>query len=181
MSEIDQSRPSVAVEGEDAPASSLIDRNDLGLALIILSVCGYLYWVTTDFETVADLFAQDVPPEFFPRLLIWTIVVLTLALPFEHIFLKRKGQSLDKEREHRVKPMAFLTAALLFCVVGSILWLGTSLSMVAVCVALPLLWGERRIKAVALFAIILPLAVTILFSVVLGVHFEPGIFNISLR
>ncbi|NQV99313.1 MAG: tripartite tricarboxylate transporter TctB family protein [Rhodospirillales bacterium] len=159
----------------------LIDRTDLGLTVVILTISGILYWLTMDFEKVADLFAQDVPPEFFPRLLIWTIVILTLGLPFEHLLLKRRGQSLTKERADRIEPMAYFTAALLFAVVASILLLGTSLSMVAVCMALPLLWGERRLKAILLFAIILPLLVTLLFSVVLGVHFEPGIFNVNMR
>ncbi|MGE4562297.1 MAG: tripartite tricarboxylate transporter TctB family protein, partial [Rhodospirillales bacterium] len=138
-------------------------------------------WVTTGFEIVADLFAQDVPPEFFPRLLIWTIVILTLALPFEHLFLGEKGKSLNKDREHRIKPMAGITALLLFGVIVSILWLGTALSMFFVCLALPVLWGERRIKVIVPYAIILPMAVTVLFSYVLGVHFETGIFGITLR
>ena len=101
------SRPNgedVVVEdgGGGAPSPPLIDRTDLGLAIIILAICGYLYWVTTGFDKVADLFAQDVPPEFFPRLLIWTIVVLTLGLPFEHLFLRKRGKSLDEERANRV-------------------------------------------------------------------------------
>lgn len=177
-----QSHPTVkdvVVEdgGEGAPPSSLIDRTDLGLAIIILAVCGFLYWVTTGFDKVADLFAQDVPPEFFPRLLIWTIVVLTLALPFEHLFLRKKGESLSKERATRIKPIAYKTAALLLAIVVSIPWLGTTLSMGAASLTLPVLWGERRIKVLVPYAIILPLVVTALFSYLLGVHFEPGIFG----
>ncbi len=178
MNNREKADPTATVDEAKQP---LIDRTDLGLTVVILTISGILYWLTTDFEKVADLFAQDVPPEFFPRLLIWTIVILTLALPFEHLFLKRRGESLEKERADHIEPMAYLTAALLFAVVASILLLGTSLSMVAVCAALPVLWGERRIKIILLFAIILPLLVTLLFSVVLGVHFEPGIFNVSLR
>ena len=50
-----------------------------------------------------------------------------------------------------------------------------------VCLALPVLWGERRIKVIVPYAIILPMAVTVLFSYVLGVHFETGVFGITLR
>ncbi len=178
---MDQPGPNAENGREDAQASSLINRTDLGLTIIILIGCGFLYWVTTGFEIVPDLFAQDVPPEFFPRLLIWTIVILTLALPFEHLFLGEKGKSLNKDRAHRIKPMAGITALLLFGVIVSILWLGTALSMFFVCLALPVLWGERRIKVIVPYAIILPMAVTVLFSYVLGVHFETGVFGITLR
>lgn len=169
------------VEGEGSVKSSLIDVTDLWLTIFILIGCGFSYWATTQFETVPDLFAQDVGPAFFPRLLIWTIVVLTLALPFEHLLLKRKGVSLAKERSKRIEPMTFFTALLLFAIVSSITWLGTSLSMFAGCLTLPLLWGERRPMVLLPYAVLLPLAVTILFSLLLGVHFEPGIFGISLR
>ena len=176
------SRPNgedVVVEdgGGGAPSPPLIDRTDLGLAIIILAICGYLYWVTTGFDKVADLFAQDVPPEFFPRLLIWTIVVLTLGLPFEHLFLRKKGKSLDEERANRVQPIAYKTAALLLTIVASIPWLGTTLSMAAAGLTIPVLWGERRIKVLVPYAIILPSVVTGVFSYLLGVHFEPGIFG----
>ncbi len=163
--------------GKGAASPPLIDRTDLGLAIIILAVCGYLYWVTTGFDTVADMFAQDVPPEFFPRLLIWTIVVLTLGLPFEHLFLRKRGESLDKERAKRIKPIAYKTAALLFTIVALIPWLGTTLSMAAAGLTIPVLWGERRIKVLVPYAIILPLTVTFVFSYLLGVYFEPGIFG----
>ena len=78
---MDQPGPNAENGREDAQASSLINRTDLGLTIIILIGCGFLYWVTTGFEVVPDLFAQDVPPEFFPRLLIWTIVILKNRLP----------------------------------------------------------------------------------------------------
>ena len=148
---------------------------------MILIGCGLLYWETTGFEKVADLFAQDVPPEFFPRLLIWTIAILTLALPFEHLFLGKNGKSLNQERAQGIKPIAYMTAVLLIAVVASIAFLGTALSMFTVCLVLPVLWGERRIKVIAPYAIVTPLAVTLLFSYVLGVHFEPGVFGITLR
>jgi len=176
-----RSRQKAENGGEGEQASSFIDRADLGLTIIILIACGLLYWVTTGFDQVSDLFAQDVPPEFFPRLLLWIIAILALALPFEHLFLRKKGKSLNQERAQPIKPITTMTAALLFAVVASIAWLGTALSMFAVCLALPLLWGERRFKVIVPYAIITPLAVTLLFSYVLGVHFEPGIFGITLR
>ncbi len=70
--------------------SPLIHRTDLWLALVILAGCAALYYATTRFEEVSALMAQNIPPEYFPRLLIWTIVVLTVLLPFEHLFLRTR-------------------------------------------------------------------------------------------
>ena len=49
--------------------------------------------------------------------------------------------------------------------------------MVAAGLTVPILWGERRIKVLIPYAIILPLTVTFVFSYLLGVFFEPGIFG----
>jgi hypothetical protein len=46
---------------------------------------------------------------------------------------------------------------------------------VLACAVLPVLWGERRLWLVALFAVLLPLAVSLLFVGVLEVNFIPGI------
>jgi putative tricarboxylic transport membrane protein len=158
----------------DASGVPLIHGTDLWLCLVILAGCAALYFGTTQFEKVADLFAQDVPPEFFPRLLIWTIVVLTVLLPFEHLYLRRRQKDIDKDRRKAVRPIAYVTAALLCVVVASISVLGPWLTMTLVCVALPLLWHERRLKVIIPFAVIFPALVTLLFSTVLEVHFEPG-------
>ena len=51
--------------------------------------------------------------------------------------------------------------------------------MIVVCIALPVLWGERRIKVLIPYVILFPAAVTILFTQVLKVYFEPGMFGIE--
>ena len=65
--------------------------------------------------------------------------------------------------------------------VASIPWLGSILSMVAICILLPLLWGERRPKVLIPFAVIFPAFITLLFAYLLGVHFEPGVFDFTIR
>lgn len=161
--------------GDGGSGAPLFHRTDLGLALIILAVCAGLYFATTRFETVAPLFAQDVPPEFFPRLLIWIIVVLALLLPFEHLLLAKRRTNLDDDRSDRIRPNTVVTAGLLCAVVAAMPWLGTAPSMVAVCLLLPRLWGETRLSVVIPFAVVFPGAVTFVFSYLLKVHFEPGI------
>ena len=158
----------------------MINRTDLGVAAILLGICAALYYVTTGFDEVSPLFAQDMPPERFPRMLLWVIVGLSLALPFERGLRKEKGQVLDKARGKPVPPIVYVTAAFLALAVFSIQWIGTFLVLVLVCVGLPLLWGERRLKILLPFVAVFPAAVMLLFSKVLGVYFEPGVFGLDI-
>ena len=161
-------------------ASSLIHRTDLVLTLAILAICGVVYYLTTGFEDVSALLADNVPPEWFPRLMIWSIVVLSLLLPFEHLFLEGGKKKLDEDRSVAIPRMAIYTAIVLVIVVASIDLIGMALAMVFACVALPLLWSERRFGRLALFAILFPAAVALLFSQILGIYFEPGALGLSL-
>ena len=158
----------------------LMHTTDLVVALIILAICGILYYVTTTFEEVSAMLAQNIPPEFFPQLVIIIIAILTLGVPFEHLMHKRRGENIDSERSERVKWMPVLTAGLLVLLALGIPLLGMLLTMVAICAILPLLWGERRLKLIIPFAILFPLAVAYLFNKVLLVYFEPGVLGIAL-
>ena len=153
---------------------------DLVVALIIFAVCAVLYYITTTFDEVSNLLAQNIPPEFFPQLVIIIIAILTLGVPFEHLLHKRRGDNIDSERSDRVKWMPVLTGVLLLLLVIGIPYLGMLLTMIAVCAILPLLWGERRLWLIIPFAILFPLAVAFVFNWGLKVYFEPGIFAIAL-
>ncbi len=161
--------------------TGLVHGTDLAVTAVLLAFAGWAYYLTTGFEEVADLFAQDVPPEFLPRLLIWTIVALSVLLPFEHL-LKPGGRAhFDEARSTPIAWMAWLTAGLLFLVVLSIQWASTYLALIAVCVLLPLLWGERRWTIIIPYALVFPTLVMLLFSKLLGVYFEPGLLGIDFR
>lgn len=161
-------------------ASGLVHLTDLWLTLLILAICGWLYYVTTGFEEVSPLLAQNIGPEWFPRLLIWTIVALSLMLPFEHRLKGSQTDSIDEDRSNRIKPMAVYTALLMLAVVGVVHLFGTLGGMIAVCIALPLLWGERRAKVLVPYVLLFPPAVALLFTKVLKVYFEAGAFGIAI-
>ena len=164
-------------ESSETRFSSLVHRTDLTLAVVILAVCGALFYLTTRFEKVPEMMSQNIPPEWFPRLLIWVIVLLTVIIPFEHLLHKKGKKHLDEDRSARIQPISIYSAILLCCIVGVMPWLGTILTLILVCVLLPLLWGEKRIKVLLPFAIIFPALVALLFTKVLGVFFEPGIWS----
>jgi len=161
-------------------AKRLFHPIDVIVAIVLLAFCAWLYYLTTQFESVSDLFAQDITPEFFPQLLLIVIVAMTLLLPIEHK-LFGNGKQLDKGRSDSIGPMTYLTVVLLLSILLILPWLGVYLAMVVVCLLLPLLWGERRLIRIMLFAVIFPLLVALLFTQVLSVYFIPGVFNLSFR
>jgi putative tricarboxylic transport membrane protein len=158
----------------------LVHTTDLVVALIILAICGYLYYVTTTFDEVSALLAQNIPPEFFPQMIIIVIAILALGVPFEHLLHTRRGGNIDSERSERVKRMPYFTTAMLIVFVLGIPYLGMLVTMFGICLVLPLMWGERRLKLVIPFAILFPLAVAYLFNKILLVYFEPGVLGIAL-
>lgn len=154
---------------------------DLRISLVIWLVCGWLFWLTTRFEKVAALLAQNIQPSWFPRLLIGTIFVLSLILPFEHLFMEAGKERLDEHRKARIEPISLLTAALLCAVVLAISYLGTFLAMVLVSAALPVLWGERVSMKLVLFVVLFPATVAVVFTQVLQVYFDPGVMGLLFR
>lgn len=161
--------------------ADFIDGTDLVIAAVLLVFCAWVYYLTTTFEEVAPLFAQDVPPEFLPRLLVWTIAFFSVLLPFEHLIKPGGRAHFHKARSERVGLMAYLSMGLLILVVLSVEIIGTYFAIVAVCVLLPLLWGERRWLILIPFAALFPTLVMFLFAKVLGVYFEPGLIGIDFR
>ena len=166
--------------GGARPPSSLIHGTDLWVTVVLLAFCGAAWYATTTFDEVSPLFASNIPPSWFPRLLIWCIAILALTLPFEHLFLAGGRRRLDEDRSDRVKPITIVTVGLLLFVVLSIDIIGMALATVVVSALLPLLWGERRPRVLIPFAILFPTAVALLFSQVLNIYFEPGALGLAV-
>jgi hypothetical protein len=55
--------------------------------------------------------------------------------------------------------------------------LGAALTIIAISISLPLYWGERNLKVLITYVIGFPLFVIVLFNIILGVHFEPGLLE----
>lgn len=165
---------------ERSALSVLVHRVDLGLTLVILAICGVVYYFTTTFEDVSALLADNVPPQWFPRLMIWSIIVLSLLLPFEHLFLEGGKKKLDEDRAAAIPRMAIYTAILLIVIVASIEVVGMLLAMIFACIALPLLWSERRYRMLVLYAVLFPAAIAVVFSQILKIYFEPGLIGPAL-
>ncbi len=174
-------------ERKAGPAAP-IRRADLWLAAVLLAGAAVLYGLTAGFDRAPELLAQNIQAAWFPRLLIWTIAALALALPFERRFSHRAGPAAGPvaggaaggETPRPIRRAALATAALLLLIVAAIPVLGALAAMVLACVALPLLWGERRLWLLAAFAVLFPAAVALVFGRLLNAYLEPGLLGLVL-
>ena len=78
---------------KNAPSNlvALLNKKDTIIALLMIALIGFLWFETTKFEKVPDLFSNNIPPEMFPQIVLIIILGMILIIPFEHIFLKRVG------------------------------------------------------------------------------------------
>ena len=162
---------------KNAPSNlgALLNKKDTVIAILMISLIGFLWFETTEFEKVPDLFSNNIPPEMFPQILLIIILGMILIIPFEHIFLKKNGKNIDSGRDKPIERSTIGTMIILSTIVASSQILGAAITIIAISIALPIYWGEKRLKVLIPYIIGFPLFVIILFNIVLGVHFEPGL------
>ena len=165
---------------KNAPSNlgALLNKKDTIIALLMIALIGFLWFETTKFEKVPDLFSNNIPPEMFPQILLIIILGMILIIPFEHIFLKKNGKNIDAGRDKPIQKSTLGTMVILSTIVASSQILGAAITIIAISIALPLYWGEKRLKVLVPYIIGFPLFVIILFNIVLGVHFEPGLLEL---
>jgi putative tricarboxylic transport membrane protein len=167
-------------EDRGAGQPPLVDPADAVLTLLLLGASGLAYYATTTFEEVPALLSQNVTPAAFPRMLLALIAILALMLPFEHRFRKQGFAKIRKARAVAIRRTTWLTIGLVILVAAGAPYLGTVLTMLVICIAMPILWGERRHWLVLVFVGVFTVFVTVIFGYVLKVYFEPGLFGLGL-
>tara|TARA_B110001450_G_C17456510_1_gene414303 strand:- start:90 stop:608 length:519 start_codon:yes stop_codon:yes gene_type:complete len=167
---------------KNAPSNlgALFNKKDTIIASLMIAMIAFLWFVTTQFEKVPDLFSNNIPPEMFPQILLTIILFMVLIIPFEHIFLKKNGKDIDASRKKPVEKSTIGTMVILSLIIVLSQALGATLTIIAISIALPLYWGERRLKVLIPYIIGFPLFVILLFNIILGVHFEPGLLGFIL-
>ena len=164
----------------------LLANRDSLAGLTILGVCAVAWWLTTGFDEVPAILSQNVPPTFFPRLVIAAAALLGGLLIADGI--RRRAGAVagraaagDPSTAHEkpggaaLPPPVFRATAGLIAMAGALVPLvGMLLTTGLVAIVLPLLWGERRFHLVAALALGLPGAIYIVFTVALGVRFPVG-------
>jgi len=153
----------------EAPARPGL-KSDYKVAAAVIVFAIVVYALTTTFDKVPKALTQGVPPQSYPRLLVWVLIALSVAL-----VLEARGRTSAVMK--RTPMIVYKTAAALIIATVSIQWLGIFGAMLITCIAVPVMWGERRHVITVLFAVLLPLAVYGLFHGILEVEFPLGIFE----
>jgi ABC-type uncharacterized transport system permease subunit len=78
---------------------NLFNKTDTVIAIIIFAMIVFLWNAADNFDSVSDLFAQNIPPQLFPQILLITIGLLTVFIPFEHIECEKKEKETRKQRK----------------------------------------------------------------------------------
>jgi putative tricarboxylic transport membrane protein len=160
---------------------SIVNRTDLGVAIVILGVVGLLWYHTTLWDPLPAFVQRGLPPSLFPRIWLGLMAFMALFLPFEQYLQGEHGAALDKDRTNPVKAITLLTMLLMVPLSGAMEWLGSAVVIVLICIVLPLIWGERRFHILVPYVIIFPPAVIFLFKVAFKVNFEPGILGLGFK
>ena len=160
-----------AGNGDQGGPKGLLDGVDSVLALVLIALCAFFYWLSADFPVPGLFLGENVLPEQFPRLLL-------LSIGFLELF---RWPLIRKSRGAPIGTGTFVTMGCLLLLVGLGEWLGTILTIFIAAAGLPLLWGERRWRLILVYAVVFTAIVTYLFSIVLSVYFEPGVFGLTLR
>ena len=167
------------------PLHLLANRDTLA-GLAVVGVCAVAWRLTAGFDEVPAILSQNVPPTFFPRLVIGMAALLGGLLVVGGI-RRRAREAADlaaaddppapREKAGRAAlppPVFWATAGLIAAAGVLIPLIGTLLTLGLVAIALPLLWGERRIRLVVALALGLPGAIYVVFTFALGVRFPVG-------
>jgi len=143
-------------------------HQDTYVGVVLLALCAIVYWLTTGFPEVPAMLSQNVPPTFFPRLIISLVAILSVVLIFN-------GLGKSREIRARIKPAVLITASIIVLAGVLVGLLGTLLTLGLIAIALPVAWGERRWRPLGILAMGLPAAIYLIFSAALGIRFPPGL------
>ena len=135
--------------------------------IILLGFCAIAYWLTTDFNEVSAMLSQNVPPTFFPRLVLFIMALLSIILIFTGIGRKPKPAGF--------RPASFWKTVGIIISAGILAYfLGTLITLAVIAMVLPIAWGERRYKLIAALAVCLPISIYVVFTLGLDVRFPAG-------
>lgn len=156
---------------------NLFNITDTIIATLLVAMLVFLWLETKKFEEVSDLFAQNIPPQMFPQILLIIIGLMVCIIPFEHLFLSKSGKDIDADRKKKIKPITYGSMAMLIAIISFSEFLGAHITIFLSCLILPLFWGERNLKLLIPYVVLFPIAIILLFNVALGLYFEPGILG----
>lgn len=133
-----------------------------------------LFWITSGFPEVPAMLSQNIPPTFFPRLVLTVIALLS-------VFLVVKGLGTTRESKKPISKRVFVTAAVITGAVVLMQPLGVWLTVSLLAIVMPFAWGERSYRRLAILALALPLGIYVTFTLALGIRFPAGLLAMLSR
>ena len=143
-----------------------MNRRGIGEGAALLVFCAVCLWLTTRFDEVPAALSQNVPPTFFPRLILATLALLALLM-------MRKPSPLPPPI---TGSRLWLAGGAMWICCAVFAWLGPLPAMALSSAAIAAIWGERRVRALCVYALAFPLAVYAVFGLVLEVRFPGALF-----
>ena len=159
-----------------------LKHRDTVAGLVLLGCCAAAWWLTAGFEEVPAMLSQNVPPTFFPRLVILTAALLGVGLalggmrsPAPRAGGPAVADAADAGRRADALPPVFWGTVCTIAAAGvSMDLLGTLPTLGLLAVVLSLAWGERRYRLIAALGLGLPAGIYAVFVLGLGVRFPAG-------
>lgn len=150
-----------------APGRSVSDVA-IGLAIVAMALVVWAW--TTSFDDVPAALTQGMGPAAFPRLVLGVIIVLALWLAWT----ASRREPLEYEPVH---PMVYATIAAVLGVIGAMMLLGIHGAVLAACIGMGRLWGERRLLLLATIAVGISLAIHFAFVRGFGIGLPRGLLQ----
>lgn len=153
---------------EDAKEEGPKLHPDVYVGVSLLVLCGLVGWNTTTFREVPAMLSQNIPPTFFPRLVLYVIAGLSAVL-----VVSRWKRNSDTKK--RVPRGVFVTAAVITATVALVPRLGMLATLCLASIVFPLCWGERHALRITLLAVGVPLSIYAIFVLGLGMRFPEAL------
>jgi hypothetical protein len=133
-------------------------------------MCIAVWALTLTFDDVPEALTQGMGPAAFPRLVLGVIIVLALWL----VFTASSRALPEIELTHR---MVYLTGTAMVGVLGAMALFGIHGAVMAACVGMGRLWGERRLWLLTLIAVCMSIAIHFAFVRGFGIGLPRGILQ----
>lgn len=141
---------------------------DFVAGTIILGLSAFLWWITTTFDSDPLGMAQGMPATHMPRLILSVIVVLTVLMMVQNAM--NGGEEIGG-----VPPWQMPTTVVILGLAAILFTrLGVPLVFFAICIAIPIVWGSTKYKAIIVFAACIPIAIYVVFKLLLGLRLPMG-------
>lgn len=133
---------------------------------LIIAFCVVAFVMSMYFKKMPPILKRGMQPSDFPQLLLVSIIILTAAMVwFDPVRVREKLESTVWQTMLLMIAFPLLAGVDLFLALGCF------------AIALAALWGERRIPALLLVGLVVPVSIFFLFDLVFEIRFPRGLLT----